>query len=376
MPAIKELSLTPDTVKDILQGNGAPCISLFMQTEQKGPGVQQNSIRFKNLLTQAKRKIEDAGHKRALGDQVEAARKSMLEDWNFWQHQRQGLAVFLREQGAAYVRCEHPLENRVEISSEPVITPLVHEIQQSTDFFLVVVSRKACRVIRGNQATAEQVDLPDLPESLEAISPAEQGRGFDLHSFRTDRPAGSGGETATPHGHERPDDDEMIRRYLRMIDDQVEDVVPGKETPVVFCGVKELFAMYRDVTQLKSLYGESVEGNFDRSTVGELHHIAWPVVSRAISQRLQHDLDRLDRADGQHVLHEFNEIVRAAELRAIDTLFVTRLGPSDPGNESEQQQFDHLIRETVRNSGTIRVVDNPVNGKSCTALLRFPLPRE
>ena len=54
-------SLTREDIKTLIETQGEWCVSLFMPTVRAGAEVQQNPIRFKNLLRQAEERLAELG---------------------------------------------------------------------------------------------------------------------------------------------------------------------------------------------------------------------------------------------------------------------------------------------------------------------------
>ena len=74
-------------------------VSLYLPTRTHGRETRQNPIMLKNLLGQARdglAKLNIADREAAM---VLAPAAALVEDFDFWQHQDHGLALFLSETG-------------------------------------------------------------------------------------------------------------------------------------------------------------------------------------------------------------------------------------------------------------------------------------
>jgi len=89
--------MTRENLQELLNVGGEPCVSLYMPTVTGGESeeTKQNPIRFRNLLNEAKKKLEAAGHRPAEAERMLEAAQPLLEDHKFWQYQSGGLALFL-----------------------------------------------------------------------------------------------------------------------------------------------------------------------------------------------------------------------------------------------------------------------------------------
>jgi hypothetical protein len=71
------------------------CVSIYMPTHRTGTETQQDPLRLRNLLGEAEKRLSARGvSTRAVQEMLELANK-LLQDSYFWQHQSDGLAIFL-----------------------------------------------------------------------------------------------------------------------------------------------------------------------------------------------------------------------------------------------------------------------------------------
>src|SRR5919106_4281300 len=82
-------------LQDLIEVTGKWCISIYMPTHPIGSQQQQNPIRLKNLLTRAKKDILAYGLRRPDAEDRLRPAEDLLLDPEFWQHQGEGLAIFL-----------------------------------------------------------------------------------------------------------------------------------------------------------------------------------------------------------------------------------------------------------------------------------------
>ncbi len=75
------------------------CVSIYMPTHRTGVDAQQDPIRLKNLLGEAEKRLSDqGGGTRDIQSLLEPVNK-LLQASDFWQHQSDGLAIFLSSNG-------------------------------------------------------------------------------------------------------------------------------------------------------------------------------------------------------------------------------------------------------------------------------------
>jgi hypothetical protein len=108
--------------------------------------------------------------------------------------------------------------------------------------------------------------------------------------------------------------DRALTPYLRNL---------GEEAPLVFCGVKHLFPLYREIASYAQLYEEPITGNFDRAGTVELLEKANQVLAPHWAK--QRELDRQqvgERLGSPRVSADVESILPAAFDGKIAVLFV------------------------------------------------------
>ena len=80
------------------------CVSIYLPTHQTGAEIQQDPIRLKNQLKEAEILLSAQGvSTRGVQTMLEPA-STLLQDSGFWQHQSDGLAIFLSSNGVRLFR--------------------------------------------------------------------------------------------------------------------------------------------------------------------------------------------------------------------------------------------------------------------------------
>src|SRR3972149_1233976 len=87
--------LTKAELEQLMRREQQWCVSIYMPTHRTGAEPQQDPIRLKNLLGEAEKHLSDKGvGRRDIQKLLEPASKLLQESY-FWQHQSDGLAIFL-----------------------------------------------------------------------------------------------------------------------------------------------------------------------------------------------------------------------------------------------------------------------------------------
>ncbi len=87
--------ITREELKELSAHSRELCVSLFMPAFRAGRETEQNPIRFKNLLKEAENRLSASGARPPEIQELLKPARSLVDDPLFWQHQGDGLAVFL-----------------------------------------------------------------------------------------------------------------------------------------------------------------------------------------------------------------------------------------------------------------------------------------
>src|ERR1041384_8331314 len=87
--------LNPADLKSLMAQQGKWCVSFYMPTHRVGHEQQQDPVRLKNLLARAETSLLANGLRRQKVQKLMQPAEDLLWDKDFWQHQSEGLAIFL-----------------------------------------------------------------------------------------------------------------------------------------------------------------------------------------------------------------------------------------------------------------------------------------
>ncbi|HKG55153.1 MAG TPA: hypothetical protein VKB04_12900, partial [Anaerolineales bacterium] len=117
--------LNPTDLQSLIAQQGKWCISIYMPTHRVGREQQQDPIRLKNLLAEAETKLIANGLRRPKVQELMKPAEELLWDKDFWQHQSDGLAIFLSNDFWVNYRLPAAFEEFLVISKSFTIKPLL-----------------------------------------------------------------------------------------------------------------------------------------------------------------------------------------------------------------------------------------------------------
>ncbi|MDX1521669.1 MAG: hypothetical protein R3264_08585, partial [Anaerolineae bacterium] len=301
-------------------------VSIFMPIYGVGLDTDEDKIRFKNLITEAEKRLRDEGQLQSGRKDLLEPAKALLDDDHFWQNQRTGLAVFV---SPALFRTYHlPFECETDliVGQSFYLKPLLPMFALEQDFYLLALSQNEVRFFRGAWNGLEQIALENVPGSLaEALRYDEPAKQQQFHTAAA--PSGSGKQPAIFHGHGAGTDGEKndILRYFQQIDRGVSEFLQGGQEPLLLAGVEYLFPIYQQANTYPHLSEDGIKGNPEPLSPAELHARAWPLVKQLFEQDRRQAAQRFEQlAHTDQVSNDLATIIPAAHYGQVEALFVAK----------------------------------------------------
>lgn len=327
---------TIEELHELIVAQQPPCVSIYLPMERKGAETQQNTIRLKNLYTQAIEELAQwtAQYPEAAGNlHAETMLKPIADlttDREFLQHQNQGLALFLSPASSRAFRSDVAFAERVLVGDSFWFKPLLPLLTGGGIFYLLMLNQGGVQLLRGTRNELVRVELADdIPNSLaEALRFDEFESHLQFHTQTGSQTAG-GDRAAIFHGHGGADEasnTENILRFFRTLDNGVRDLLEGDtHPPLVLAGLPFLQGLYRQVNRYNQLMEEGIDHDPTAKSMDELHEQGWQIVQPIFQQTQLQATDQYQHLQGiadQRAMQAIEEIVPAAYFQRVDSLFL------------------------------------------------------
>jgi len=380
-------------LKQLIDTSGEWCVSMYMPTHRFGREQQQDPIRFKNLVARAQEKLLESGLRRPEVQEMLRPAENLLEDKDFWQHQSDGLAVFLSPDSSRSFRLPSRFDELIIIADNFHVKPLLPLLIENGQFYILALSLNEIRMFMGTRDTVTELELNDVPTSLqEALSMDDPEKHLDFHTG-TKNPSTPGNRPAIFHGQgvqADEQDKENILRFFKQVDNGLSDLFDGINIPMVLAGVDYLLPLYHQVSTYPNLLEKGLEGNPEELDGKELHRSAWELVEPIFVEEQKQALEQFEQLHGQEnelASADLKTVVKAANFGRIDKLIVP-LGVQRWGRYDSQQNkvilekkpslgnedlLDYAAMHTLFNSGKVYAVrpeQIPGDGE-LAAILRY-----
>jgi hypothetical protein len=382
--------LNPTDLKSLTAQQGKWCVSLYLPTHRAGREQQQDPVRLKNLLAETEAKLLANGLRRSKVQKMMQPAEELLSDKFFWQHQSDGLAVFLSNDVFVKYRLPVGFEELLIIAKSFHTKPLLPLLNRVGKFYLLFVSLNKIRLFQGTADRMSEVAL-NFPTSMdEALWTDDPQKSLSLHSGSINAIEGKG-RAVIFHGHD-PEDEKRkaVLRFFQSVNQGLQDLLEDKNLPMILAGVDHILSIFRDTCTFENILEDSLRGNLNQENLKEVHKEACQVAGPFFEESQNKAFEKFEQLNGQQsalAVSDLKTALRAAKFGQVETMFVPlneqKWGHydlennqvvlvSEPGLESEDL-FDLAASETILNSGQVFALPRdqfPGNG-DLAAVLRF-----
>ncbi|HIK04385.1 MAG TPA: hypothetical protein IGS40_06670 [Trichormus sp. M33_DOE_039] len=385
--------LSIDELKTLTENSQTPCITIYVPMQKSGAEIRQNPIRFKNAIREAEERLDAMGvrHSEAL-NLLQPAME--LDRHDFWEHQDQGLAIFISPEIFRYYCLPMDLPELVVVGNQFHLKPLLSLINSDRKFYLLALSQQNVRFFEGNHYEIEEIQVENMPPNLEAVLLIQDNSEKGVqHRIATTR-----GGTANPfqhpgefHGQGSSDTHQAdILQFCYAIDQALHEKLRDEQAPLIVAGVEYLHPLYREANSYPHLLKEGITGNQELTNLKELHHQAWSIVAPMVEEQQQQAIAFYQQLAGEDVTQasgDIKEIVPAAYYQKVDTLFVPLgqqiWGKFDPDTMTvdvhsepepdDEDMLDFAAVHTFLNGGQVYTVEPAQipNDQPVAAIFRY-----
>ena len=224
-----------------------PCISVFLPTHRAGVAANHCPLCLKSLIRDVEDHLRDqslpASEIRFLLEPVEG----LTEDHDFWQHQRDGLALFRSHGLFRYYRLPLSLPELAIVGDAFYLKPVLPLLTADSHFYVVALSWSRARVLVATRDDIDELGSAAMPARLEAV-------------LRED----------VPWQSRRDDGGKELLDYYQRMNRGLRDLLLRGPAPVVLAGTQSLCPVYRQANTNPELLPEPVSANPDELDPAEL----------------------------------------------------------------------------------------------------------
>lgn len=383
--------VTRAELRSLLEDSRTPALSISHPTERIAVEPEQNSLRLKNLLPEAERRLLEHGLRKPEAQELLEPLRHLLHDGEFWRHQLDGVVFFVAPGFFRHYRLPYRVEETVVVGDRFHTKNLLLALADG-HYYILSLSQSSVRFVRATKWGAEEIDLSGLgiPRSIDEALQYDDLQKPEMSHHPSAPERGTLGQRHQFHGHGDVGEEQktMIRRYFSGVERGLSKLLATENAPLVLVGVQYLHPLYRFASDYRNIAEKGLEGNFDHLTPGELQERTWPLVQPQFYKQLQDAKERflslVTRGQGST---DLAAILEAAYAGRVDSLFVLKgeqvwgtFDPTGGGMQVKEEPrkgdvdlIDLACSLSLTREGKVymcEIADMPVHAK-IAALYRF-----
>ncbi len=349
--------ISQNEIQSLARQNGGLCISIFLPTVRAGE-TQQNKIRLKNLLRTAEQRLEENGVRGQEAAALLAPARDLLDDQTWWEHQQDGLAIFLAQDVFESFRLPIVFHELVAVEKRFHLKPLFPLLDGDGHFYILCLTKREIRLFSCHRFSVQEVDLGEMPSSFEEVM-------GDLTRRSTMFQTGSSkAVTRSPifpgHGLTEDDFKAEIRKFFDIVDDNLAHLAVDvdRDTPFVLAGVEYPLPLFKEATNLPHVLDEALTGNPEGLSAQELHAKAWEIVEPWFLKDRKKASERFGELQGTgRAASDIREILPAAHDGRIDTIFTARGVRIWGTYDAETREIHFQEEQNAQENGSEDLID-------------------
>lgn len=212
--------LSRDELRSLMDTRDDPSVSIYMPAHPINES-EQDPILLKNLFRQAEEQLGAYGMRATDAHSLLEPAARLLPDMGFWQHQGNGLAVFISPGFFRYYRTPYSFYSLVIVSQRFHLKPLIPLFSDDGMFYILAISQGQVRLLQCTRYFVRDVTPEHIPASKEvALQFDEPLKQFQYHT------TGPGGMTVS-HGQgvSKDEDKVNILRYFQQVNEGLQEIL-------------------------------------------------------------------------------------------------------------------------------------------------------
>ncbi|MDD2598328.1 MAG: hypothetical protein PHO37_03760 [Kiritimatiellae bacterium] len=313
--------LKDDYAAGLFDAQKPPCLSLYQPTHRGHPENQQDPIRFRNLV----KKLEESLRREFSTKDIIpllAPFWKLAEDFDFWKHTNDGLAVLGSGDLFRVYKLQRPVTEFAIAADSFHLKPLLRIMQSADRYYVLGLSQQEAKLFVGNRDALDPVEL--LPEAAQAIAAAlEKGQDkprAESWTFGT----GKTGSRAR-HGHiEECQAEHRTERFFHAVDRAILKYYSQPSgLPLLLATLPEHQASFRRISRNPMLLATGIESHPDALSLSALCKQVWQHLEPYYIARLDGIIEMFGAAQSRELgTADLAQAMRAAVSGRVSTLLV------------------------------------------------------
>lgn len=383
---------TRSDLSTLVNVNTRVAVSIYLGTHVSGADTRQDPIRLKNLIAAAREKLLGTGmHAPEASSLLEPA-SQLVDDAMFWQHQDQGLALFLDGGEPHVFHVPLELDEQVVVGPGFHVKPLLPLLAADGAFLVLTLTAHKVCIFNASRFSMVEDTEADLPKTLPEME-AEYDYENHVQASPIARPRT--GALSISNAQVYGDSPNEWRKgqlveFSKKVAAAVEGLVRTRPLPLVLVADAELGGHFRKACSLGEHLAGVIETNPEALDRQQLHDAAYAVVQDrldGVRRDAVNQLEALRNKDDGGMATSIEDVVKAAYRGQVDTLLLQMDQPVWGHYDVDHDQVvrapspedigEDLVQtsaiQTLANGGSVHLLspDDLTNPPPAAAILRY-----
>ncbi len=346
--------MTQNDLKKLAEFREEWCVSIYMPADPGHLQYRKGTIRLRNILGDVEKALRQKGMRPPEIQKMLETAHALVDDSDFWRNQFGGLAMFIARTHFSHYRVDTRFKQFLLTGKRFHLKPLMKANRNSDAFYVLALSQNKVQLMKGQNDAFDQVDLGNVPASLEEAIRFEEG-GKQLQHHVVPRARGGGGQ-AIYHGHGSafPDEKEAILQFFKKLDTGVRNILKDDICPLVLMGVDYIRALYHQASEYPLIMEAGISGNMEGIKMKTLYERAQRIAEPHFNLKEEKALEQYNHNRMNTRTSNVLETILPAALHGqVETLFVREdavcFGSFDEENleislhDGQQEESEDLI---------------------------------
>jgi len=267
-----------------------PAVTIYMNTNRTFPENNQDSIKLKNLISEAeKRLIREEGKNEAV--QIINKLKDFASEINH-NYNLDSLIVFVSSDFFEFIRLPVKVKDNVIIDDKFATKILIRSMLQTENYYIICISRKIVRLIDAINDTV-------VAEINDGTFPFRNDSYIDSDDIRK--------AWASTN-------DNLVKEFFNKADKLFQNYYLKNPMPLVIAGDVRNISFYNEIANKKEIIIGHIEGSFDNNKANEIVKQTSEVINKYILDKQENAIEELAAAKKeQKLLVDLKDIYLAAK---------------------------------------------------------------
>lgn len=317
-----------------------PVVSIYFPTHQLSSKLKIDQTTFKNLLKEAKTKLNAITDSKTTQRILEPLEELLVEP-SFWIYNQEACAIFANQKEVVVYRLFEDVKEKVVVASSVYIKPLVRIYQLKHHYFIIGLTQERFELFEVfNENISPFAMDKSIKKTVEEVLGTEK-----TESYLSASSYGGVSNRGIHHGHggQKEENDIDAERFFRYVDKTIsENISSIQSLPMILCTLKQNQQHYRRYAKDANLLHNPIETNFESLSLSELKEKGDEIINSYKTSYFKTLLNQGQSAvDSSRYTTKIEDIVRAINESKIQKLYILENKKLEGSIDWDTNKFTH-----------------------------------